>query len=874
MKQTFSLMAFAAGLLLTACQRDSLPSVHEVRKEIKITASIAQTKATATAFETGDQIGLSIGAPVNLSRVALNCTQNGIEPGTPLLWPVDCETTTHASFSAWYPYAFTDNFNPMADVAVTLPADQYSPGMYAAWDLLGANASATPADESVNLVFSHLFSRLKLTVVDQLTTDRFKDVQTDAFLSVEVNGIMQNAVVNVSASSVSVSGEESRGLPCRAGEKTYWLLVAPQKASPEIVLRLHSGKTVSYRSSAPIVFRSGKQVSAILVLKDEEILFNCEIMDWSDDDSSWPLERQQPNNEVWYTTTDGEKLAWPWSGQMAVADEDLAPWFDAGIVSHTYEDGMGVIQFNADVTEVGMDPYQSVAFQSLYNLKTIAFPQSVKAIGSGSFINCENLETVYFPSHLEKLGDGLFANCNAMKELCVPEFDKIDNLDLPGQRMLFYCSNLEKFTGPYASGDGRCLIKGGTLLAFASSGLSSYTLPSGITEIRAETFYNSSLKNILLPNTLRDLGCKAFEQASLSSVILPESLAYIGDEAFAFTNLVSIHIPQQAELGTNVFKSCLSLERFSGRYASADGRFLARDHVIIAFAPDGLLSYQIPEGIVGIACKLGTRKIGVLTLPSTLESIGDGSGHVFSFITRYDDLHTLVCLADVPPEWPVSFYADTGELETFKTIYVPAASVEAYKAAEGWKIYADFIKPLPVASTAVDLGLPSGTKWASCNLGATVPEEDGMYFCWGDVSPQQGFYAYGSYRYQDFEGNLTKYYADGGLTELAMEDDAACYWLGEGWQIPSWDDYLELSDYCDFSLDTIADVNGYRVTSNENGNSVFFPIHQVSNYGLYWSRLFNSTNRAKSLYITSSGVYNFDAVINATMCIRPVYKEQ
>lgn len=874
MKQSFTLMAFAAGLLLTACQRESLPSVHEVRKEIKITASIAQTKATATAFETGDKIGLSIGEPVNLSRVALNCTQNGIEAETTLLWPVDCETTTRASFSAWYPYAFTEDFNPMADVDVTLPADQYSSGMYAAWDLLGANASATPADESVNLVFSHLFSRLKLTVVDQLTTDRFKDVQTDDFHGVEVNGIMRNAVVNVSASSVNVSGEESRGFPCRAGEKIYWLLVAPQKASPEIVLRLNSGKTVSYRSSAPIVFRSGKQVSATLVLKDDEILFNCEIMDWSDDNSSWPLERQQPNNEVWYTTTDGEKMAWSVTEQPVVADEYLAPWFDAGIVSHTYEDGMGVIRFNADVTEVGMNPYQSIAFQCLYNLKTIAFPQSVKAIGSGSFLNCENLETVYFPSHLEKLGEGLFANCTAVKELCVPEFDQIDSPDVNGQRQLFFCPNLEKLTGPYASEDGRCLIKGEILLAFASSGLTSYSLPSGITEIRAQTFYGSSLKSIVLPNTLSVLGRNAFEAASLYTIVLPESLTSIGDEAFAYTRLFSIHIPQQAELGANVFRNCSNLEKFTGRYASADGRFLARDNVIIAFALNGLWSYQIPEGIVGIACYLGIRYISVLTLPSTLESIDDGSSYVSSFITGNGFLYSLVCMASVPPKWPVGSYTDPGGFETFEVIYVPAASVEAYKAADGWKIYADFIKPLPVAPTAVDLGLPSGTKWASCNLGATVPEEDGMYFCWGDVSPQQAFYAYGAYRYQDFDGNLNKYYSDGGLTELAMEDDAAYYWLGEGWQIPSWDDYLELFDHCDFSLDTIADVNGYRVTSNENGNSVFFPIHQVSNYGLYWSRLFNSTNRAKSLYITSSGVYYFDALINATMYIRPIYKEQ
>lgn len=292
MRKSFALVALAAGVLFTACQREPIGPEGDGRKEIKITASM-ETKATATAFEAGDKIGLSIGKPVNESRVLLNVTENGIVPEKTLWWPVDCETTTSADFAAWYPYGFTDTFDPMADVSVTLPVNQYAQGVYQAWDLLGATTSATPADESVNLVFGHMFSRIKLTIVDQLTTDSFKDVQTDDFHSIEISGLMRNAVVNVSKNTVTASApDDTKGYPLRASEKVYWLLVAPQKASPEIAVKLNSGKTVLYNSSAPINFRSGKQISATLTLKDQTIDFNCSITDWSDDSSSWSLERQ------------------------------------------------------------------------------------------------------------------------------------------------------------------------------------------------------------------------------------------------------------------------------------------------------------------------------------------------------------------------------------------------------------------------------------------------------------------------------------------------------------------------------------------------------------------------------------------------------
>lgn len=876
MRKSFALVALAAGVLFTACQREPIGPEGDGRKEIKITASM-ETKATATAFEAGDKIGLSIGKPVNESRVLLNVTQSGITPEKTLWWPVDCETTTSADFAAWYPYGFTDTFDPMADVSVTLPVNQYAQGVYQAWDLLGATASATPADESVNLVFGHMFSRIKLTIVDQLTTDSFKDVQTDDFHSIEISGLMRNAVVNVSKNTVTASAsDDTKGYPLRASEKVYWLLVAPQKASPEIAVKLNSGKTVLYNSSAPINFRSGKQISATLTLKDQTIDFNCSITDWSDDSSSWTIERQvQPNNEIWYYTTDGEvMMRGKYFGEEQPEDliwtvEALQKWVDAEIESNTYENGMGIIRCKTDITEIGMNPFQSIGFQEIYNLKAISFPNSVKAVGFRCFLNCENLETVLFPAHLEKLGDGLFSNCGSITELCIPEFDQIYSHNL-GQYQLLYCRNLKKITGPYATQDGRCLIKNGVLMAFAPAGISEYSIPSGVKEIRDYTFaYSPSLTSVTLPNTLRVIGKGAFEGTYLESISLPESLEYIGDEAFNSSYFTSVYIPSGAELGKDVFNGNY-LKEFTGKYASADGRFLEKDNVIIAFAFNGLRVYTIPEGIVGIDCNLG-RKLCIFTFPSTLESINAGYS---SFITTYSDLTSIVSLATVPPAWSFSSYSKLEYLEDFKAIYVPATSVDAYKAAEGWSIYADFIKPLPVASEAVDLGLPSGTRWASCNMGATSPEENGQAFCWGDITPQEGYWGYGNYRYMDSDGNWTKYFADGGPAELEPEDDAAAYWLGEGWHMPVEDDLDELYENCDVTYEELNGVNGWCFSSKVNENSFFLPVDSEMNHGRYWINYLYGNYGIVFWDLDTSGTNYFLGRPNYTLLIRPVYKEQ
>ena len=87
---------------------------------------------------------------------------------------------------------------------------------------------------------------------------------------------------------------------------------------------------------------------------------------------------------------------------------------------------------------------------------------------------------------------------------------------------------------------------------------------------------------------------------------------------------------------------------------------------------------------------------------------------------------------------------------------------------------------------SVDLGLPSGTLWASCNVGATKPEEYGDYFAWGETKGyNSGKTTFNWDTY--FDSSFNKYNLSGGLTELALEDDAAYVNWGSNWRMPSFD---------------------------------------------------------------------------------------
>ena len=153
----------------------------------------------------------------------------------------------------------------------------------------------------------------------------------------------------------------------------------------------------------------------------------------------------------------------------------------------------------------------------------------------------------------------------------------------------------------------------------------------------------------------------------------------------------------------------------------------------------------------------------------------------------------------------------------------------------------------------VDLNLPSGTLWATCNVGASLPSDYGNYYAWGEVSTKNE-YNYSNLQYcNDSDGYSFSKYNEGietrgtrdGRICLEMSDDAARANWGGDWRMPTHEEWVELIDNCIWVWTTQGGHYGYKITSKGNGRYIFLPAAGsllgnyryagVYKYGSYWS---------------------------------------
>lgn len=147
---------------------------------------------------------------------------------------------------------------------------------------------------------------------------------------------------------------------------------------------------------------------------------------------------------------------------------------------------------------------------------------------------------------------------------------------------------------------------------------------------------------------------------------------------------------------------------------------------------------------------------------------------------------------------------------------------------------------------AVDLGL--SVKWANMNVGAKTPSGFGSYFAWGETKTKQ-FFSWNTYTWSKGDSPyLTKYSTLDRRTQLALSDDAARANMGGDWRMPTVDEYDELIDNCKWEWTNKDGVNGYKVTSKKNGNSIFLPITGFRFYGDVQFRAINGIYWTSSLY--------------------------
>lgn len=160
--------------------------------------------------------------------------------------------------------------------------------------------------------------------------------------------------------------------------------------------------------------------------------------------------------------------------------------------------------------------------------------------------------------------------------------------------------------------------------------------------------------------------------------------------------------------------------------------------------------------------------------------------------------------------------------------------------------------------TYVDLGLPSGLLWATCNVGANSPEEYGDYFAWGETTTKSNYnlstykYCNGNNYYSWTKYNGNSYYGTvDNKTTLELSDDAAHVIWGGNWRMPTYEEFQELIDNCTWAWTSQGNHIGCKGTSKTNGCSIFLPaagsrertnLDEAGSQGNYWtSSLFSTT---------------------------------
>ena len=331
----------------------------------------------------------------------------------------------------------------------------------------------------------------------------------------------------------------------------------------------------------------------------------------------------------------------------------------------------GTIPANAKVEiKDGTKGIADLAFYGRSGLTSISIPNSVMSIGNYAFQKCSGLTTVSIPNSVTSIGERAFSECSYLTSATIGKSVKRIN-----SYTFYNCSNLTSVTM------GNSVTQIGMYAFSGCIGLTSITLSESVTSIGDYAFYGcSDLVSINIPNSVTVIGKYAFCDCSdLVSINIPNSVTSIGKYAFAYTPLSSVFIPESVNsIGEGAFRYCTNLKSVNIpnsmtkiEYQTFDGCW-------------NLISVNLGNSVTNIGdwafnyC----NELPSITIPKSVKNIG-------SYALSCSRLTSITCEAIVPP------VCASNSFQKFNiTLFVPANSINAYKAASVWRDFTN-IQAIP-----------------------------------------------------------------------------------------------------------------------------------------------------------------------------------
>ncbi|MCQ2191681.1 MAG: leucine-rich repeat domain-containing protein [Paludibacteraceae bacterium] len=556
--------------------------------------------------------------------------------------------------------------------------------------------------------------------------------------------------------------------------------------------------------------------------------------------------------------------------------------------SFTYEVGDGgVVVLPDTITEI-----PSHAFDGK-DIKRIILPKGLKKIGDYAFYRTE-IEEIEIPGSVDSIGDCAFKFCHKLHKLVLNEglvsigaeaFERCDtlvdpftlpstvkciggfafgyapgtevpieahyereiarNITIPenSQLEVVYCDGLTfakeiyvpktlndvsnlghpffiaaKDHPLFCSIDGVLYSKDTTvLISFPKERGGTYVMPSSVRTIKEYAFeYNTVLEKIVLSSNLISLSKKDSDLETFHKIPL----------TMLYSNLKEVEIQNNA------------------KYKSINGVLFSHDLETLIYYPQGLQveEYVVPNHVRYIgegAFEMSQPK--KIVLPVELQSVGKKA---------FFEPRGIRCIeftggkCDIG-ESAFEVFEDGETIDSIifcKKVDAEAAVEEDSTGNEPRKIDGSSCVEMSIfrgdtnGVKYVDLGLPSGNLWAETNIGASVSNDCGDRYAWGETSLKKGNAYYGNYKYaKDVKGEnaytkyvLDKAYGYNGFVDhqsiLELSDDAAHNILGGSWRIPTECDWQELIDYCIWKEAILSDRRGYLVYG-KNGKTLFLPAY-------------------------------------------------